>query len=192
MVQVHKRIDVWTCFANYANDLVQYLISHCSNGQLLIIVVMTRNKILFVIILVIDLSSILFYIILIRTKNASYSSMNLNVWEKTVSEGRKGKEVKEVEDLIVENEEIIENDEIFSEVRNDETWIEESFLFWGLSNPLSFTISHTHTHWLTDWLTDRQLSFSKRACVPPLFFVSIFKFVHEEHWSISELHNCII
>jgi hypothetical protein len=29
--------------------------------------------------------------------------------------------VKEVEDLVVENEEIIENDEIFSEVRNDET-----------------------------------------------------------------------
>jgi hypothetical protein len=35
----------------------------------------------------------------------------------------------------------------------------------GLSNPLSFTISHTHS------LNDRQLSFSKRACVPPLFWV---------------------
>ena len=144
MVQVHKRIDVWTCFANYANDLVQYLISHCSNGQLLIIVVMTRNKILFVIILVIDLSSILFYIILIRTKNASYSSMNLNVWEKTVSEGRKGKEVKEVEDLVVENEEIIENDEIFSEVRNDETWIEESFLF--LLSTVNITLLNSYHH----------------------------------------------
>ncbi len=36
------------------------------------------------------------------------------------------------------------------------------YRFGDFSNPLSFTISHA------DSLTHEQLSFSKRACIPPL------------------------
>ena len=68
---------------------------------------------------------------MIRARDASFSSMNLNVWKKTVGIGGE-KKVKEEGVLVIENEEIMENGESFSfsEVKDDETWDEETFILW--------------------------------------------------------------